>query len=420
MLQSVLQKMSTVINSGGKPVKQVNPNTELKGSVGHEGTICGNPGVDGEQLNIPCTIGVNGTLPAQVVAGAGPQALRGVFCPADMGVGALSLPREREGVATQATLAEKALNANPAIIANASASHATTFNATCQIPATKSHLQHAINLLPACHNATKDQARNTITTAEDLYVPENDNYKLYLSPGAPISPIGNPQNSTNNYFSSPGELPSMAILEIPRPNSDDNLELILNSILSFTNKCLADHLDTKKIIKLLTSNYAEKDLIKAWELSRSLLEKKDRPKRGNVNYDSSPKNLKINLVAKQIVKMVRILKKSDNKILASTKLNIPMIYGNKCVNAKKGKKVNSKPPKNTASKSNINKSIFELLNEPIRLDDRASFGCQVKQFSLTSTLHDTIDCELTCCLPPVNSDVVSSGICSGIKAATVP
>ena len=98
----------------------------------------------------------------------------------------------------------------------------------------------------------------------------------------------------------------MAILEVPMPNKGDNLEIILNSILTFTNKCLADNVKTDKIVKLLTNNYTENDLKKAWEFSRSLLEKKDRPKCRNANYDNSSEKLKSTIVAKQIVRMVKM------------------------------------------------------------------------------------------------------------------
>ena len=303
--------MSTVVNGDSK-----SPNTVLKGTVGHGGsttstTIRGNPCVGG-QLNSPCTVGNNnGTLPTQGGVGTGPLVTKEVFHPADMGVGVLPLPHVSEGdakhasVATFATQAEKAQNAIITINTNqasniASCPSTLAINTMNQI-ATSQSPQSAISHMPACQIAgtIKGQALHTATTTE-----ENTNYNLFLSSGAPISPIREPLDSTNAK-SPTGELPSMAILEIPMPNSDDNLELIINSILSFTNKCLADKLRSEKIIKLLTDNYSEKNLNKAWKFSRSLLEKNDRPKRLNVNYENRSNNKNSNLLASQIIKMVK-------------------------------------------------------------------------------------------------------------------
>ena len=117
------------------------------------------------------------------------------------------------------------------------------------------------------------------------------------------------------------------ILEIPVQNSDTKIELAINSVLAFTNKCICDNFKSEKIVKMLIGFYNEMELKQAYEFCRSLLEKKDRPKRDNVNYNTFEKTNTINM-SKQIISMVKLVIKNKNIMLASRNLNVPLVYTN--------------------------------------------------------------------------------------------
>ena len=200
--------MSTIMKNDGNLAKeQGNPITGLQGPVGSGGLQQSNPDVDG-QVSIPCTIGHHGILPAQESVGAGLLASEGVILPADMGVGTLSPPRVSEGAAISALSALSAMSAildiNASYAINASSTnHATLASSNTISQNTISQCPMPSATMPACHNpgTTKGQALNIAaaeTAVEDFSVPEKD-YNLYLASGARISPIGKPQDLTNNY-----------------------------------------------------------------------------------------------------------------------------------------------------------------------------------------------------------------------------
>ena len=182
----------------------------------------------------------------------------------------------------------------------------------------------------------------------------------------------------------------MAILEIPSHEDKPNVELVINSILSFMCKCINDSLSSKKNVEMLIDHYSERKLKQAWSLIRSLLEKKDRPKRKHINYDNSTKDMKIILVAKQIVKMVKSANKSKNIVLASSKLNLPMIYNTpndhieNNFDDKSSNKIQSQSVNNSINNSNSAQN--SLVNS----------DCQMRQ-NPNTTIFDNIDCDLTCC-----------------------
>ena len=138
------------------------------------------------------------------------------------------------------------------------------------------------------------------------------------------SPTTEHSRPVNTSYKSLGE---SDILEIPGQNSAKKIELAMNSVLTFTNKCISDKITSEKIKKMLTGFYDEKDLKQAYEFCRSLLEKKDRPKRENANYNNLEKVNVLNM-SKQIISMVKLLKRTKNVMLASRNLNVPLAYIN--------------------------------------------------------------------------------------------
>ena len=106
------------------------------------------------------------------------------------------------------------------------------------------------------------------------------------------------------------------------------MTLILNSVLSYTAKCISNKLEIPHTIKLMKDFYSEIDINHAWKLSRSFLQKKDRPKRQIGNYQNLT-NLETEAKCKQIVKCVKNLNSSGNFILASSSLNVPFLQNKK-------------------------------------------------------------------------------------------
>ena len=80
-------------------------------------------------------------------------------------------------------------------------------------------------------------------------------------------------------------------------------QLVLNSILSYTNKGLNEGIKGKLMSELLLHFFTQDQLTNAWSLVRSLLKKRDRPQRDKSNYVCSNQNA--NLIAKQIITMVK-------------------------------------------------------------------------------------------------------------------
>ena len=103
------------------------------------------------------------------------------------------------------------------------------------------------------------------------------------------------------------------------------VELVLNSILCYTSQALDKGITSKVLTDLLLHFYENPLLETAWNIARSLLKKKDRPQRGQINYSVST-TVKIDITAKQIISMVRQIMRDQNIILASYGLQVPLMF----------------------------------------------------------------------------------------------
>ena len=106
--------------------------------------------------------------------------------------------------------------------------------------------------------------------------------------------------------------------------------MILNSVISFTSKCLDEGLKTKDLVDLLLGHYDRKALIESVDLARSLLKKEERPKGIKANYRSVAP-LEPREICRLLISMVKVLKKSPYFVFASYGLNVPIAYASeKC------------------------------------------------------------------------------------------
>ena len=74
------------------------------------------------------------------------------------------------------------------------------------------------------------------------------------------------------------------ILDFSYNKNGPKMTLVLNSVLSYVAKCISNKLKMSDISKFIKDFYNETDINHAWKLSRSFLQKKDRPKRQIGNY----------------------------------------------------------------------------------------------------------------------------------------
>ena len=112
---------------------------------------------------------------------------------------------------------------------------------------------------------------------------------------------------TNQNIDQSTALGEAAILEVSQNNTITKVELVLNSILSFTSKCLTDGLKSDVITKLIIDHYKESDIYDSANIARSLLRKADRPRRKNITYEThlSPVALKLPKICKLVNIMVK-------------------------------------------------------------------------------------------------------------------
>ena len=113
--------------------------------------------------------------------------------------------------------------------------------------------------------------------------------------------------------------------------NDIRKELVLNSVLSFTKKCLENAQKTIQIRKMLIGHYTEKEIKEAYNLAKSLLRKEDRPKRQMVNYQCEV-SLKLHNICKQVIAMVKTIRNRPHIILSSYDLNVPLQYAGDTAN----------------------------------------------------------------------------------------
>ena len=119
---------------------------------------------------------------------------------------------------------------------------------------------------------TKDAASSLAISGRT----QNNSSKLPLSPVCPSGDLQTQDSSQGDE-----SLGESVILEIPDPNGEGNIQLVINSVLCFTSKCLADKQRSELIIKMLSKEYTKDIISQAWSLCRSLLQKQDRPKRSD-------------------------------------------------------------------------------------------------------------------------------------------
>ena len=101
-------------------------------------------------------------------------------------------------------------------------------------------------------------------------------------------------------------------------------QLVLNSILSYTNKGLNEGIKSKQMSELLLHFFNQDQLTSAWSLVRTLLKKKDRPQRDKSSYVCSNQNT--SLIAKQIITMVKNVRSDPQIILGSCELQVPLHF----------------------------------------------------------------------------------------------
>ena len=219
--------------------------------------------------------------------------------------------------------------------------------------------------------------------------PKTAEYSHSLPTSKPISPLkwnsssGNNQITANDSRFSVGE---NVVLEIPIEKSGKNLEIAINSVLTFTSKCINDQLKSEQIVKLLCDFYHGNILKTAYQFCRSLLEKKHKPKRINANYESSG-SIKIVTMCRQIVKLVKLLLKSKNIMLASRDLNVPLIYTKNKesmdpVEKSKISDISESKLKNVVSKEEKKSHLDNKINVE---NERNQTNCEVIDSSLTCT-----------------------------------
>ena len=75
-------------------------------------------------------------------------------------------------------------------------------------------------------------------------------YSFSLPTGKPLSPVKPICGPVTNQHIINASLGESDILEIPVQNSGNKMELAINSVLTFTNKCVNDSLKSDQIVKL--------------------------------------------------------------------------------------------------------------------------------------------------------------------------
>ena len=274
----------------------------------------GKPCVEGQE-NTPNTQGLKGIAVPLVICGALNSTKAGVEAFSPEGIlqgGAFSHDGVKKGYAKIAQFKNKAQNAQ---ITNM----ATTTMHTAQQTAQHQEKQCTITngILTDCNSAQSAfnfSTENILQNIGLFHKPGTSHtaqYSFNLPTSQPISPLAWHSSSASNQITNNESNLSVGenvVLEIPLKKSGKNIEIAINSVLTFISKCINDQLKLDQIVKLLCNYYHGKDLKQAYEFCRSLLEKKDKPKRRNANYESSG-NIKIVSMCKKIVKLVKLLKK---------------------------------------------------------------------------------------------------------------
>ena len=283
------------------------PNTEVRASVSPRVFKWDIPRGVG-QVATPHIQELKDILPVQDGAGTMPQVCQGAIYPADESVWAFPPVNVRQGTST--TL--------PTL------STSTTFTTNL-----KSLFTKATTFLksPKATNS-KCTTSQTATTSQIPGTNFLDNYSVILPTGAPLDPPCNIPDTTkllpsDNQHDESNLLSEKAILEISQ--NGNKIQMILNSVLSFTSKCLDEGLKPKDIILLLLKHYNQKLLSESVDLARSLMKKDQRPKRVKANYQSNAP-LKPFESCKLLIKIARELKKNPMFVFASFGLNVPLDY----------------------------------------------------------------------------------------------
>ena len=177
----------------------------------------------------------------------------------------------------------------------------------------------------------------------DTYMPSTDREKCILNSSlSPSSPLALPQGDPLALPNLPDIdrlADALSVSEDLRQNEDiigedtillvsskgSAVQLVLNSVLSYTKKGLNEYIKSKQLTDLLISFFEKQQLNSSWNLARSLLKKKDRPLRGQPN-NLSCMTQKTVVIAKQIVKMTKQIICDDKIILASVDLLFPVQF----------------------------------------------------------------------------------------------
>ena len=100
--------------------------------------------------------------------------------------------------------------------------------------------------------------------------------------------------------------------EIPSQNIITKIHLAINSVLTFTYKCLKDKLKSDQIVRMLSANYDTAVISNTYVFCRSYLGLSDRPRRDNINYKSL-ENITVVTMCKKIIAMVKLMNKFIKK-----------------------------------------------------------------------------------------------------------
>ena len=162
-------------------------------------------------------------------------------------------------------------------------------------------------------------------TKYSFYLPSGAQLEIPSLPDA-ISKHGIPDamsKHASDRQNSSATLGEKAILECEE--NGQKIQVVLNSVMSYTSKCLDERIKTKDIEKILINNYNQSELTDSSKLARSLLNKEIRPKRNKANY-LNVVPMKLSEVCKMLICCVKTIKKDPRFILASYGLNVPLQY----------------------------------------------------------------------------------------------
>ena len=276
--------MSVIIgNTGSSQVVESDPITVIPTTVSPRG-LEGYPSVGGLD-DTPGTHGLMSSPLARVEASNVSQLKIGALTPAeDKGRTSSSIEEKRK-------IALNAKHASPAL--NAPQTSLTTTSPNAIYPQhQKPQSQIALDALQASKKGLDCSLKAGIKSNQ------SGNMEILPAQQSDLDIVTDNQDLSNVAV---GE---RAILDFTC-NNGLRMQLILNSVLCYTSKCVTDKLKTSVIVKLINNFYNGSDIDQAYRLSRSLLQQNERPRRYHPSCQNEPPNIEIGLKCKQIVKMVK-------------------------------------------------------------------------------------------------------------------